>query len=320
MSGLSLNHTAFPLVEELMREPERYGIRVLRAECGATVLDLGVEAPGGLEAGLKMVEICLGGLGRASLAWLNVAGRFIPAVSVWTDRPALSTLGSQMAGWKLELSGRVVLGSGPARALVKKPKKVFRALGHEEEADLAILALEAEELPDEDSLRGVAEACGIGPDKLYVLVAPINSTAGLVQVVGRAVEACLLKMMNIGLDVMAVRTALGIALLPPPHPDPDVCMGRTNDSLLYGSTVILTADLDDQVLAEAVPKLPSCSSPSYGKPFLAIYEEAGRDFYSIDPAVFAPAQVAITSLRSGHTYVAGELNEGIIVESFGPRA
>ena len=320
MPGLSLNRMALPLVRELLSEPEKYGIRVLKAGCGATVLDLGVEATGGLEAGLKMVEVCLGGLGRASLAWLNVAGHLMPAVSVWTDRPALSALGSQMAGWRLELSGRTVLGSGPARALVRKPKKVFRALGHEEEADLAILALEAEELPDEGFLKGVAGACGVGPDKLYVLVASINSTAGLVQVVGRAVEACLLKMMNMGLDVKAVRTALGIAPLPPLHPDPDVCMGRTNDSLLYGSTVILTADLDDQVLAEAVPKLPSCSSPSYGKPFLAIYEEAGRDFYSIDPAVFAPARVAITSLRSGRTYVAGKLNEDIILESFGLKA
>ena len=50
MPGLSLNRTAFPLVRELLSEPEKYGIRVLKAECGATVLDLGVEAPGGLNA------------------------------------------------------------------------------------------------------------------------------------------------------------------------------------------------------------------------------------------------------------------------------
>ena len=318
--ALSLNKLAFRILEEMLSEPERYGVEVLKVKSGATVLDLGVEAPGGLEAGLKMVEICLGGLGRAGLTWLELQGHLMPAVSVWTDRPALATLGAQMAGWRLELAGEVVLGSGPARALARKPKKVFRALGHEEEADLAILALEASRLPGEELLSRVAEACGVRPGALYVLVAPLASPAGLVQVVGRAVEACLLKLFNAGLDVVAVRTAVGIALLPPPHPKADVCMGRANDALLYGSVVHLWADWPDEVAREAARKAPSCASPAYGKPFLAIYEEAGRDFYKIDPGVFAPARVAITSTRSGRTYAAGRLEERLLLSSFGLEA
>ena len=303
-----------------MGQAGRYGITVSESRSGATVLDLGVRAPGGIEAGLKMAEICLGGLGRASLSWFEVAGLRLPAVSVWTDSPALATLGAQMAGWRLELSGKTVLGSGPARALAKKPKRIYRTLGHDEGSDVAILALEADVLPDDDFLSRIAGACGVEPQGLYVLVAPINSPAGLVQVVARAVEACLLKMMNLGLDVLAVRNAVGLSPLPPPHPDPDVCMGRANDSLLYGSTVWLTADLDDDALSGAVGKLPSSSSPSYGKPFLAIYEEAGRDFYAIDPGIFAPAEVVITCLRSGRTYMAGELDEELVLRSFGLRA
>ena len=303
-----------------MEEADRFGVGVLRTDRGATVLDLGVEAPGGLEAGLKTIEICLGGLGRASLTWSRIGGHLLPAISVWTDRPALATLGAQMAGWKLELAGRTVLGSGPARALVRKPKKIYRALGHEEESDMAILVLEADLLPDGGFLSKVAEACGVEPEGLYILVAPINSMAGMVQVIGRAIEACLLKMFNMGLNVNSVRNALGISLLPPLHPEQDVCMGRANDSLLYGSSVWLTVDLDDEAASEAVGKLPSSSSPSYGKPFLTIYEEAGRDFYAIDPDIFAPAQVALTCLRSGKTYSAGKLNEELILRSFGLKA
>ena len=314
---VSLNELAYRVLEELLARPERYGVAVRELASGARILDLGVEAPGGLDAGLKMIEICLGGLGRAGLSWLELAGHLLPAVTVWTDRPALATLGAQMAGWRLELADKVVLGSGPARALARKPKKVFRALGHEEEAELAILALEADVLPDESFLAEVAEACGVDPSGLYVLVAPLASPAGLVQVVGRAVEACLLKLFNAGFDVLAVRTAVGTALLPPPHPDADVCMGRTNDALLYGSVVHLWADWPDEVAREAAEKASSCASPAYGKPFLAIYEEAGRDFYKIDPGIFAPAQVAITSSRSGRTYVSGRLNAELVLKSFG---
>ena len=332
-----MNKLAFPIVEELMENAERYGVAILEARCGAHILDLGVKAPGSLGAGLRMIEACLGGLGQASLTWLELGGLEVaaasrsgrqaliptrmgslrlPAISVWTHEPALATLGAQMAGWKLELKGKVVLGSGPARALVRKPKKVFRALGHEEESDIAILAIEADEIPDDDFLTKVASSCGVEPEGLYVLVAPLRSPAGMVQVVGRAVEACILKLMNLGLNVGAIRVAMGFSILPPLHPDPDECMGRSNDALLYGSVVHIWADFSDEEAREAARKAPSSTSPAYGKPFLTIYEEAGRDFYSIDPAIFAPAQVLITSLESGRTYVAGELNEGLVLRAF----
>ena len=314
----SLNALALPLVERLEPEAERLRAHVIRMPSGATVVDMGVEAPGGLEAGLRLVEICMGGLGRASLSWLSIGGLVLPAVSVFTDAPALATLGAQMAGWKLELSGRIVLGSGPARALVRKPKRIYRALGHEEEPSaIAILALEADELPDDAFLRSVAELCGIGPGGLHVLVASLRSPAGVIQVVGRAVEACLLKLLNLDIDVLSVRSALGLTPLPPPHPAPDVCMGRVNDAILYGSIVHLWADVDDDTAKLMAEKAPSCTSSAYGKPFLAIYEEAGRDFYAIDPAIFAPAQVVVSSLKSGRSYVAGELNEELVASSFG---
>jgi len=136
-------------------------------------------------------------------------------------------------------------------------------------------------------------------------------------VVGRAIEACLLKLLNLDIDVLSIRSALGLTLLPPPHPDPDICMGRVNDAILYGSIVHLWADIDDDTAKLMADKAPSSTSSAYGKPFLTIYEEAGRDFYAIDPAIFAPAQVIVSSLRSGKSYVAGELNEELIASSFG---
>jgi len=200
---------------------------------------------------------------------------------------------------------------------VRKPKRIFKAIEHEEEpSGTAILALEADELPDDAFLRSVAELCGIGPGGLHVLVASLRSPAGVIQVVGRAVESCLLKLLNLDFDILSVRSALGLTLLPPPHPDPDVCMGRVNDAILYGSSVHLWADVNDDVAKAMAEKAPSRTSSAYGKPFLTIYEEAGRDFYAIDPAIFAPAQVAVTSLRSGKSYVAGGLNVELVTRSF----
>ena len=127
----------------------------------------------------------------------------------------------------------------------------------------------------------------------------------------------MLKLLNLDIDVLSVRSALGLTPLPPPHPDPDGCMGRVNDAILYGSIVHLWADVDDGTAKLMAEKAPSCTSSAYGKPFLTIYEEAGRDFYAIDPAIFAPAQVVVSSLKSGRSYVAGELNEELITSSFG---
>ena len=40
---------------------------------------------------------------------------------------------------------------------------------------------------------------------------------------------------------------------------------------------------------ELVNKAPSINSKDYGKPFLDIFLNAGKDFYKIDPGLFAPA-------------------------------
>ncbi|MFQ6053907.1 MAG: methenyltetrahydromethanopterin cyclohydrolase, partial [Candidatus Bathyarchaeia archaeon] len=49
---ISINKLAFKLVEELMAEPDYYGVTVEGLPSGATVLDTGLEAHGGYEAGL----------------------------------------------------------------------------------------------------------------------------------------------------------------------------------------------------------------------------------------------------------------------------
>ena len=99
----------------------------------------------------------------------------------------------------------------------------------------------------------------------------------------------------------------------PPTAQSDIrAIGRTNDCVLYGGQaryVIRADDRDLEALAEA---LPARSSADYGTPFLAIFERYGRDFYKIDPLLFSPAEVWLTSATSGRTFHGGGVNASVL--------
>ena len=110
----------------------RMGVRVLSS--GARVIDAGVEVPGGLEAGLMLAELCMGGLGRVSYAPITLAGESWSGVQVWTDHPAASCMASQYAGWAINPEGFFAMGSGPLRAQARVERELFEKLGYSEQA------------------------------------------------------------------------------------------------------------------------------------------------------------------------------------------
>ena len=69
---------------------------------------------------------------------------------------------------------------------------------------------------------------------------------------------------------------------------------------------------DDAELAELNPKIPASASREYGTPFYDIFKRYNNDFYKIDPLLFSPAEVWLTSVRSGKTYQAGRLNPEVL--------
>jgi methenyltetrahydromethanopterin cyclohydrolase len=93
-------------------------------------------------------------------------------------------------------------------------------------------------------------------------------------------------------------------------------MGITNDMILYGGEVYLEVECrsDDEII-DALETAPSSASRDYGKPFYEIFVEAGKDFYKIDPGLFAPAKITITNRRTGKTYTAGYVNPEILKRS-----
>jgi len=81
---------------------------------------------------------------------------------------------------------------------------------------------------------------------------------------------------------------------------------------LYGGQAHYTVNAEDGELAELVPKIPASASKDYGTPFSDIFKRYDGDFYKIDPLLFSPAEVCLTSVQSGKTYHAGRLNPEVL--------
>ncbi|MEM2876075.1 MAG: methenyltetrahydromethanopterin cyclohydrolase, partial [Candidatus Bathyarchaeia archaeon] len=131
---LSVNYTAYSLIKEVLDKPEVYGVNVSKTEFGATIIDAGIERNGGYRCGEKVTEICLGGCGKAKIQFKRYGEIYLPTIFVYTDHPALATLGSQFAGWRIKHEDYFAMASGPARDLAMKPKEIYRKIGYKDEA------------------------------------------------------------------------------------------------------------------------------------------------------------------------------------------
>jgi methenyltetrahydromethanopterin cyclohydrolase len=242
-------------------------------------------------------------------------GRWLPGLTVVTDRPALACLASQYAGWRLDRDGYFAMASGPGRALIRA-EELYDDLEVDERARVAVLCLETREPPPEPIAAYVAERAGVTPADLTLLFAPTASLAGGVQVAARVVETALHKLHELEFDVRRVVSGFGSCPLPPvARADPEA-IGRTNDAVLYGGQVELTVEAPDEELEAIVPRLPASASSDYGEPFGSVLERAGWDFYEIDPLLFSPAEVRLTSVSSGRSFHAGAVEIDVLERSF----
>jgi methenyltetrahydromethanopterin cyclohydrolase len=117
---------------------------------------------------------------------------------------------------------------------------------------------------------------------------------------------------TIGFDVTRVVTAMGAAPLAPTARNDLQAMGRTNDCILYGGQARYTVNADDDELGQLAQRLPACASADHGSPFVDIFKRYGNDFYKIDPMLFSPAEVWLTSATSGRTFHAGRIEPDVL--------
>jgi methenyltetrahydromethanopterin cyclohydrolase len=312
----SLNERALALADRLAADADALQVDVTTLANGTRVIDCGA---GGFEAGRAFAEISMAGLGSVAYAPVVIEGRWLPALVVTTDRPAVACLAAQYAGWRLDRDEYFAMGSGPARALIRA-EELYDDLGWDEQASAAVLCLETRKPPPAEVADFVAERAGVPPSALTLLIAPTASVTGSVQIPARVVETTLHKLHELSFDVRRVVAGYGSCPLPPVAGDDMAALGRTNDAVLYGGQVHLTvesdADDDDDTLRELVERLPATASEDYGEPFGKVFKDADYDFYAIDPLLFSPAQVRVTSLGSGRSFEAGHVNLEVLERSF----
>jgi methenyltetrahydromethanopterin cyclohydrolase len=210
------------------------------------------------------------------------------------------------------------MGSGPLRAHARVEHELFEKLGYEEEAERGILVLETRTLPTDEVAAYVAQKARLRASALTFVVAPTASLAGGVQISARIIETGLHKMETLGFDVRRIVSGMGTAPIPPVAKNDLRAIGRTNDCILYGGQARYTVRASDAELAELAPKVPASASRDYGTPFYEIFQRYEGDFYKIDPLLFSPAEIWLTSAESGRTFHAGRLNPEVLAASCYP--
>jgi methenyltetrahydromethanopterin cyclohydrolase len=315
VTSLRMNEAASEIADGMADQAELLRIHPYRLPGGTRVIDAGVEVDGGIEAGLAISEACLGGLGNVTTTPVQIGGQSYPGLIVWSDHPAVACMASQYAGWAISVGKFFAMGSGPLRAHARVERELFEKLGYEEHADEGVLVLETRSLPTDEVAAWVADKAGLQPSQLTFIVVPTASLAGGVQISARIIETGLHKMETLGFDVRRVVSALGTAPLAPVATNDLQAIGRTNDCILYGGQARFTIRAGDAELKKLAEKVPASASRDYGTPFYEIFQRHDGDFYKIDPLLFSPGEVWLTSTETGRTFHSGRLNPDVLEAS-----
>ena len=316
----SVNRSALVLLDALRVDAASLRVSEERLQNGCCVIDAGIDVSGGIEAGRRIAEICMGGLGRISFTSDGNIARWPLSVNVHSSDPVLACLGSQYAGWSLSHGeGKKAfhaLGSGPGRALAGK-EELFDELGYRDKGEATCLVMEVDQRPPLEVTEKIAHDCDVDVSQLTLILTPTRSLAGTTQIVARVLEVAMHKAHSIGFPLHDIIDGAGSAPLPPPAPDFVAGMGRTNDAILYGGHVQLFVNGSSDDARDLAERLPSSASRDYGRPFAEVFKEYKYDFFEIDPLLFSPARVTVSCLQSGDSFHAGALDIGVLERSFG---
>jgi methenyltetrahydromethanopterin cyclohydrolase len=315
---ISINREAMKVVRTILAAPEALGVVPSTLDNGATVVDMGLDAPGGWLAAKYYTLVTLGGLAEVSYEPFRLGERTLTAVRVMIDHTQEACVASQIAGWRLEAARteHAAILSGPGRALNREPDHYFDYTDYRDDHHEAVVAIQASRPIDVAMADAIAVGCGVEPKDVYVLYAPNRSLVCAVQVAARIVEQSLHRMAEEGFELRNAGTAYGFGVIPPLVDDDVAAMGRINDSLLYGGEATINVTGADDECARVVARSVASASAAYGRPFVEIYEEAGRDFYEIPLDLHSPAALHLNNITTGATHSAGEINHAVLERSF----
>ena len=318
-TNLSLNKLTAPLVENLIVNAESLRLDVSNLNDGTRIIDAGINAKGGIEAGRLIAEICMGGLGVVKLRASTNFHHWSWHVDVHSSNPVMACLASQYAGWSLShgegKDAFHALGSGPARTSGSN-EPLFDELKYHDSTSKTCIVIEVDRIPPVELTSKIAKMCNVQNNELTVILTPTSSLAGTVQIISRVLETSLHKAHELHFPLENIIDGAGSAPLCPPSNDFLTAMSRTNDSILFAGQIQLFVEATDEDAEELANALPSSTSKDYGKPFGEIFKNVNYDFYKIDPMLFSPAKVSVSSLTTGHTFHAGKIDLDLLDKSY----
>lgn len=315
INSYSINRNTEKSVDELINNKEKYGLEVYKGKENCTIIDAGIKSDGSIQSGILISEICMGGLGNVSVSPYEFSNKCNWNINVHSNNPIIACLGSQYAGWSLKSDSFFSLGSGPARAIANR-EEIFKEIGYLDRSNRTVLILEVDQEPPKEIIQKVSSDCKIDPENLFFIITPTTSISGNIQVVSRVLEVAIHKCHEIKFPLNRIKHGMGTAPIPPLAKKMIDGMGRTNDSIIYGGVVYLTIDGSIDDIKELSENLPSKTSKDYGKPFKEIFESYNGDFYKIDGSLFSPAKIIINSIKTGNTFVSGNIKKDLIRRSF----
>ncbi len=316
----SVNQAAAKIVkEQILPNAEKLNCKVHQLQNGATVVDMGINMPGGYQAGKLFVLATIAGMGHVEFGNFTCGNINLPSIDVYIDDPLTATLSTQFSGWKMKgknLDGWInPIGSGPARAIARND--IFsQSWDYQDVHHEAVFGAQTVELPDEAMAEEIAEQCHIRPENVYILAARSGSLVGSIQVCSRTVEATGWRITRKGFDTKKIISGMGTCPIAPPIRDELRAMDRVNTALLYGASVRYLVDCTDSEVEQVIELLPFNASRRFGEEFIDIFEEGKRDFYIVDKDIHTIARYEITNIATGHTFRAGVLREDLLEKSF----
>jgi methenyltetrahydromethanopterin cyclohydrolase len=313
---ISLTKGAMPFVKKLMDNALKYGVNISKIN-DATIIDCGIETKGSIDAGILFSKISLGGLAKVQLQFPEINNEIsLLQVQVSTSYPVLATIGCQAASWNISKGDFFGMACGPGRALAQKPSKSYKLLDYKEESDKAILCIESDKLPSDKIIDYLAEKCRVENKDIIILMIKTACLVEYIQMAARAIELGVFRFVEqLGYPKDRILHAVGIGIVPPLSEDNDVSNDRVNNGLIYGTKLflIIKSHKEDN-LTDLISKIPSKSSSSFGKSFIEVFNEAGKDFANFDLTLLAPTEIIINDIRTGKIYHEGKIQLDKIIK------
>jgi methenyltetrahydromethanopterin cyclohydrolase len=314
---LSINANVMPSVRYLLENAESLGCRYFQLENGVHIVDMGIEVPGGWKSAKLFTEIDMACLGTCGFRDFPLDEEIsLPVVEVFIENTELACIASQIAGFRMDAGAFSAIGSGPGRALAALDSDDHIGLTeYRDNYHEAALGFTTNSIPDADTAERTAGLCGVKPENLYLLLHSYNCLVCSLQVSARIVEQAINQMMLNNFDPKQIVSARGYCAVAPLASGDLQAMGWVNDCLLYGGKACFWVRSEDKEIEEKIAGMVTESAKDYGRLFIEMFEEAGRDFYKMDLSIHSPAEIQIFNIYSGSVFTAGKIRKDILKKS-----